>query len=57
MSIRRAAIVAPVRTPVGTFGGGLRAVPAVEGRASTGTRPADRAAPRRKSAAPPVPPT
>src|SRR5204862_388832 len=31
--------------------------PAVEGSASTGTPPADRAAPRRKSAAPPVPPT
>src|SRR6266566_3356991 len=30
MSIRRAAIVAPVRTPVGTFGGGLRAVPVEE---------------------------
>src|ERR1700730_8670930 len=27
---RRAAIVAPVRTPVGTFGGGLRAVPVEE---------------------------
>ena len=30
MSIRRAAIVAPVRTPVGTFGGSLRAVPVEE---------------------------
>ena len=27
---RRAAIVAPVRTPVGTFGGSLRAVPVEE---------------------------
>ena len=34
MSIRRAAIVAPVRTPVGTFGGSLRAVP-VEDLAAT----------------------
>jgi len=25
--MRRAAIVAPLRTPVGTFGGGLRSVP------------------------------
>ena len=30
MTIRRAAIVAPVRTPVGTFGGSLRAVPVEE---------------------------
>ncbi len=33
-AIRRAAIVAPVRTPVGTFGGSLRAVP-VEDLAAT----------------------
>jgi acetyl-CoA C-acetyltransferase len=32
--MRRAAIVAPVRTPVGTFGGGLRSVP-VEALAAT----------------------
>ena len=30
MTIRRAAIVAPMRTPVGTFGGSLRAVPVEE---------------------------
>src|SRR5580693_7511064 len=30
MSLRRAAIVAPMRTPVGTFGGSLRAVPVEE---------------------------
>src|SRR6201985_368561 len=30
MTIRRPAIVAPVRTPVGTFGGSLRAVPVEE---------------------------
>jgi acetyl-CoA C-acetyltransferase len=34
MTLRRAAIVAPVRTPVGTFGGSLRAV-AVEDLAAT----------------------
>src|SRR5271154_3396263 len=33
--MRRAAIVAPLRTPVGTFGGGLRALPA-EGRGAPG---------------------
>ena len=30
MTTRRAAIVAPMRTPVGTFGGSLRAVPVEE---------------------------
>ena len=30
MTLRRAAIVAPVRTPVGTLGGSLRAVPGPE---------------------------
>jgi acetyl-CoA C-acetyltransferase len=34
MTMRRAAIVAPMRTPVGTFGGGLRDVP-VENLAAT----------------------
>src|ERR1700744_3170140 len=34
MSTRRAAIVAPIRTPVGTFGGSLRSVP-VEDLAAT----------------------
>src|SRR4051794_24019702 len=36
-AIRRAAIVAPVRTPVGTFGGSLRAVP-VEDLAATAVK-------------------
>ena len=30
MTTRRAAIVSPVRTPVGTFGGSLRTVPVEE---------------------------
>jgi acetyl-CoA acetyltransferase len=34
MTARRAAIVAPMRTPVGTFGGSLRGVP-VEDLAAT----------------------
>ena len=34
MTTRRAAIVAPMRTPVGTFGGSLRDVP-VEDLAAT----------------------
>ena len=37
MTLRRAAIVAPVRTPVGTFGGSLRAVP-VEDLAATAVK-------------------
>src|SRR6478609_5413064 len=37
MTMRRAAIVAPVRTPVGTFGGSLRAVP-VEDLAATAVK-------------------
>jgi acetyl-CoA C-acetyltransferase len=37
MTMRRAAIVAPLRTPVGTFGGSLRAVP-IEDLAATAIR-------------------
>jgi hypothetical protein len=37
MTIRRAAIVAPMRTPVGTFGGSLRDVP-VEDLAATAVK-------------------
>jgi acetyl-CoA acetyltransferase len=37
MSTRRAAIVAPMRTPVGTFGGSLRDVP-VEDLAATAVK-------------------